>query len=169
MTDDDKRVRFSFMARPAVVARLRKSAEDHGLSATEELARILDRHLPPLDASGTNSLKVDASEQKHRLKQRIEDEAWRIFRGDPKLAAAIVRLAKNPTPKLSGLTRKQADLLKFIREYASKHEGRTPPYQEMMTGIGLGSTSGVSRLVLGLEERGYISRTPRQAQQIKLI
>lgn len=66
-----------------------------------------------------------------------------------------------------GLTKRQADLLTFIREYHARH-GMTPTYREMFRGIGLSSTSPIHRLVRSLEERGHIRRLPNRARSIAL-
>lgn len=66
------------------------------------------------------------------------------------------------------LTRRQADLLEFIRAYIADH-GIPPSFDEMMDGIGLHSKSSVHRLILAIEERGKIRRIPNRARVIDLV
>lgn len=66
------------------------------------------------------------------------------------------------------LTPAQSKLLKFIKEYQSENDGTCPTYREMMKAVGLGSTSGIHRLVTGLEKRGVISRFPRRQRTIQV-
>lgn len=66
-----------------------------------------------------------------------------------------------------GLTKRQAELLKFIREYHARH-GMTPTYREMLAALGLASLSGIHRIVSGLEERGHIRRLPAHGRSIAL-
>ena len=93
-------------------------------------------------------------------------EAQRIVREDPGLAAEIARQI-NGRPMGGGLTKRQRDLLLFIRGYVSK-TGYPPSYDEMKDALGLASKSGVHRMVLALEERGYIDRIPDRARAIQL-
>lgn len=67
-------------------------------------------------------------------------------------------------PKL-GMTAKQKMLLDFIKLYRAVH-GITPSYEEMKDAVGLASKSGISRLVIALEERGHIRRIPGYARAI---
>ena len=65
-----------------------------------------------------------------------------------------------------GLTKKQQELLKFLR----KHEGEvSPSFDEMREALGLASKSGIHRLVVGLEERGYVNRIPNRKRTIRLV
>lgn len=66
-----------------------------------------------------------------------------------------------------GLTPEQARCLAVIRAYAA--EGRVPTYDEMRTALGLGSKSGVNRLIMALEERGHIVRLPNRQRSIRLV
>lgn len=67
------------------------------------------------------------------------------------------------------LTRKQAELLGFIKEYTSYNDGVCPSFEEMMEAVQLKSKSGVHRLIVALEERGFISRIPARARCVKVI
>lgn len=64
----------------------------------------------------------------------------------------------------SGLTIKQAELLSFLRERDA--DGHTPSVQEMTENLNLSSKSGTHRLLVSLEEKGYIRRTPNRARDI---
>jgi repressor LexA len=56
------------------------------------------------------------------------------------------------------LTRKQAELLRFIHERL-KEAGVPPSFDEMKDALDLRSKSGIHRLITALEERGFI-RSP---------
>ena len=66
------------------------------------------------------------------------------------------------------LTPKQRELLGIIEHYAKTSE-IMPSYEEMAKLAGLNSKSGVHRLIISLEERGYIKRFPGQARALELI
>lgn len=66
-----------------------------------------------------------------------------------------------------GITRKQAELLRFI-EAKIKATGVPPSFEEMKDAVNLRSKSGVSRLIVGLEERGAIRRLPHRARAIEI-
>ena len=55
------------------------------------------------------------------------------------------------------LTRKQAELLRFIHERL-KEAGVPPSFDEMKDALDLRSKSGIHRLITALEERGFIRR-----------
>lgn len=66
------------------------------------------------------------------------------------------------------LTRRQAQLLDFIRFY-SEANGFPPSFDEMRDAVDLKSKSGIHRLVHGLRERGCIRALPHRARSIELI
>lgn len=67
-----------------------------------------------------------------------------------------------------GMTKRQADLLAFIRRYWA--ENKYPPsFDEMKDALGLRSKSGVHRLVYGLVERGKVRFLPNRARSIEPI
>lgn len=66
------------------------------------------------------------------------------------------------------LTKRQRELLIFMQDYIRKH-GVVPSYQEIKTALGLESSSSITRLVVGLDKRGYIRRLPRQARAIEIV
>ena len=57
------------------------------------------------------------------------------------------------------LTRKQLELLRFIHERL-KESGVPPSFDEMKDALDLRSKSGIHRLIIALEERGFIRRLP---------
>lgn len=69
---------------------------------------------------------------------------------------------------MSALTRKQADLLAFIKSY-HRENGIPPSLSEMGAAVGQKSKSGTHRLVSALEERGYIKRMPNRARAIEIV
>src|SRR5262249_45110119 len=66
------------------------------------------------------------------------------------------------------LTRKQAELLRFIHERL-KEAGVPPSFDEMKYALDLRSKSGIHRLITALEERGFIRRLPNRARAIEVI
>ena len=67
-----------------------------------------------------------------------------------------------------GLTKKQRERLNFLRERRSEGEV-SPSFDEMREALGLASKSGIHRLVVGLEDRGYINRIPNRKRTIRLV
>jgi repressor LexA len=66
------------------------------------------------------------------------------------------------------LTTKQKELLAFI--HARLQETGVPPsFEEMKEALDLQSKSGVHRLIMALEERGFIRRLPHRARAIEVI
>ena len=68
-----------------------------------------------------------------------------------------------------GLTPRQAQLLAFIRAYVAKHHGVPPSTAEMMTELDLKSKSGISRMLGGLERRGYVCRIRYSHRSLTLV
>jgi len=66
------------------------------------------------------------------------------------------------------LTRKQSELLRFIHGKVSEN-GIPPSFDEMRDALQLKSKSGVHRLILALEERGFIRRLPNRARALEVI
>ena len=66
------------------------------------------------------------------------------------------------------LTRKQLELLLFINERL-KEEGVPPSFEEMKEALNLHSKSGVHRLILALEERGFLKRMPNRARALEVV
>jgi SOS-response transcriptional repressor LexA len=95
----------------------------------------------------------------------LSESARDLIQANPALAEEVAR-QMSPRPA-GGVTGRQRDVLEFIRAYHSKH-GITPSYGEIMNGVGLASKAGVNRLVVALEERGFITRLPNRARSIAL-
>jgi repressor LexA len=66
------------------------------------------------------------------------------------------------------LTRKQSELLRFIHERLQA-EGVPPSFDEMKDALELRSKSGIHRLILALEERGFIRRLANRARAIEVL
>jgi repressor LexA len=66
------------------------------------------------------------------------------------------------------LTRKQFELLRFIHERL-KETGVPPSFDEMKDALDLKSKSGIHRLIMALEERGFIRRLPNRARALEVL
>jgi repressor LexA len=66
------------------------------------------------------------------------------------------------------LTKKQHDLLRFIHERL-KEQGVPPSFDEMKEALDLRSKSGIHRLIMALEERGFIRRLPNRARALEVV
>ena len=66
------------------------------------------------------------------------------------------------------LTRKQHDLLHFIHKRLQK-DGVPPSFDEMKDALDLRSKSGIHRLIMALEERGFIRRLAHRARAIEIV
>jgi DNA-binding MarR family transcriptional regulator len=93
-------------------------------------------------------------------------EAQHLIRTRPGFAAEIARQI-NGRPMGGGLTRRQMELLAYIRGYVGKH-GYAPSFEEMKQAIGLASKSGIHRMIKALEERGYVTSLYNKARSIEL-
>jgi len=66
------------------------------------------------------------------------------------------------------LTRKQYDLLTFIH-HKLQETGVSPSFDEMKEALDLKSKSGIHRLIVGLEERGFVRRLPHRARALEVV
>ena len=66
------------------------------------------------------------------------------------------------------LTRKQHILLTFI-DRCLHETGVSPSFEEMKEALGLRSKSGVHRLIMSLEERGFLRRHHHRARALEVI
>ena len=66
------------------------------------------------------------------------------------------------------MTPRQAETLNFIRSYKADH-GCSPSYDDIRVELGLGSKSGVHRLVTSLRDQGHISINRGHARSIEII
>lgn len=84
-------------------------------------------------------------------------------------AAFAAGLSQRSISSNMGLTKAQAELLRFIDQHISANDGIPPSFEEMKEAIGLKSKSGVHRLITALEERGKIARMPNRARAIEVV
>ncbi len=97
--------------------------------------------------------------------QTLTAEAYRFICEQPALAAEIARLLhKQPTV---GLTARQRELVDFIQAYIAEKD-IPPSFDEMREAMGFAGKSVVHRMIVALEERGYIERLPARARAIRL-
>lgn len=96
----------------------------------------------------------------------LEQEARQLIRDRPGLAAVVAILCYRP-PR-AGLTVAQADALAFIKAYIAEH-GVSPSIEEMRVALGYASNSYIHRLVVSLEQRGYVTRRARLARSLSLV
>lgn len=66
------------------------------------------------------------------------------------------------------LTKKQFELLRFIHDRL-KEDGVPPSFDEMKDALDLRSKSGIHRLIMALEERGFIRRLPNRARALEVV
>ncbi len=66
------------------------------------------------------------------------------------------------------LTKKQKELLNYIQKF-QKQNGVTPSYEEMKSALCLKSKSGIHRLIIALEERGFVKRLAHKARALEII
>ena len=66
------------------------------------------------------------------------------------------------------LTKKQSELLRYIHERL-KETGVPPSFDEMKDALDLRSKSGIHRLIIALEERGFIRRLPNRARALEVL
>ena len=64
------------------------------------------------------------------------------------------------------MTKRQAKLLEFIREYYNKN-GYSPSYDEMREPMGLASKSMVHSVIPSLEKHGKIKRVRHSARSVE--
>lgn len=68
----------------------------------------------------------------------------------------------------NALTRRQAQILRFIREYLDAF-GYAPSVREIAERLRITSTNGVNDHLLALERKGWVERTPRTARGLRLL
>jgi repressor LexA len=66
------------------------------------------------------------------------------------------------------LTKKQHELLMFINQRIEQ-TGVSPSFEEMKDALDLRSKSGIHRLIMALEERGFIRRLPNRARALEVL
>lgn len=71
-------------------------------------------------------------------------------------------------PSFQRLTERQNQVYEFLRSYM-RAQGRAPSIQEIGAQLGIRSTNGVHKLIVALESKGYVTRTPHQARGLQLV
>ena len=67
------------------------------------------------------------------------------------------------------MTKRQKELLDFIRKYVKKHE-MSPTYREMVKALNSKSVSNIGRMLDALAEDGKITRrVPAKPRSIKIL
>ena len=66
------------------------------------------------------------------------------------------------------LTEKQLNLLRYVEKY-HQDKGFSPSFDEMREALNLKSKSGIHRLLVALEERGFIRKLPNRARALEVI
>ena len=69
---------------------------------------------------------------------------------------------------MMGLTGKQLQLYSFICAFKAEN-GIAPTFEEMRVHLGIGSRSGIHRLLTSLHQRGAIRRIHHHARAIEII
>ena len=65
------------------------------------------------------------------------------------------------------LTKKQKELYEYLSEYITKNS-ISPSFEEMKIAVNLKSKSGIHRLIVSLEERGFIKRLKHKARAMEI-
>ena len=105
------------------------------------------------------------------MTKSLHQTAADFIAAEPQLAREIARQIVSRNRKEQpryGLTPRQRDVLDFIEAYAGEHQGITPTYDEIVTGLGLTSKGRAYRLVEALAQRGYIIRLFNRPRSIRL-
>ncbi len=79
----------------------------------------------------------------------------------------LYKLPQQPRIGAFMLTPKQKQLLLFINERIEA-TGVSPSFDEMKEALDLKSKSGIHRLIMALEERGFIRRLPHRARALEV-
>ena len=66
------------------------------------------------------------------------------------------------------LTKKQKELFDYLTDYISKNS-ISPSFEEMKNAVNLKSKSGIHRLIISLEQRGFIKRLKHKARAMEII
>src|SRR4051812_19000291 len=78
------------------------------------------------------------------------------------------RPARRSAARHAMLTEKQSELLRFIHARLQK-TGVPPSFDEMKDALDLKSKSGIHRLIMALEERGFIRRLANRARALEVL
>ena len=66
------------------------------------------------------------------------------------------------------LTKKQKELFEYLENYIEE-KGIAPSFEEMKNAVKLKSKSGIHRLIMSLEQRGFIKRLKHRARAMEII
>lgn len=66
------------------------------------------------------------------------------------------------------LTKKQALIIDFIKEFSSR-EGESPSYREIMSALGLSSVSAVAEHIDNLVKKGALKRVSGAARSLEVV
>ena len=66
------------------------------------------------------------------------------------------------------LTKKQKELFEYLEIYIEEN-GIAPSFEEMKNAVKLKSKSGIHRLIMSLEQRGFIKRLKHRARAMEII
>jgi len=66
------------------------------------------------------------------------------------------------------LTERQNQVYEFLRDY-SRRNGRPPTIKEIGASLGVRSTNGVHKMLVALETKGFITRTPNEARGLQIV
>ena len=66
------------------------------------------------------------------------------------------------------LTKKQKELFEYLEKYIEGN-GIAPSFEEMKNAVKLKSKSGIHRLIMSLEQRGFIKRLKHRARAMEII
>ncbi|MGN8022176.1 LexA family protein [Phyllobacterium sp. 22229] len=98
------------------------------------------------------------------MSESIQERADRIIAVSPALAREIARRF-NAEP--SGLTKRQAEALAFLKGFQSEH-GVAPTYSEAAEALGVSKTAAFN-MIHRLEKRGHIQMLSHQCRSITLV
>lgn len=87
----------------------------------------------------------------------------------PAPATVVPKATVAPSFELPGLMPKQRECYIAVWTYQRDHGGMSPSYNELVTALGLRSRSGVSRLLHGLQARGYARLYSYRSRHIELL
>lgn len=109
------------------------------------------------------------------IRHHVATSRRELIKHDPELCRMLEDAIMADRKKMASrrrrlsITPKQRDALNFIKAYYRESRGVCPSYTEIRDALGIASTSGVHRLVNGLERRGHIIREPGRARTIQVI
>ena len=66
------------------------------------------------------------------------------------------------------LTERQNQVYEFLRDYV-RRQGKPPTIKEVGQSLGIRSTNGVHKMLVVLEKKGYVTRTPNEARGLEIV